>query len=320
MLSGGTQNLIVQFRRDDREYVLRRPSRHPRAGADDTMRREARVLAALEPTPVRCPRFVAVCTDSEVLGAAFYLMDPVEGVNINNGLSPVHAASAACRRRMGFEMVDAILALGAVDPGQVGLADFGKVEGYLERQVPRWRRQLEGYSECKGWPGLQVLPGVDEAGTWLEANCPSGFQPGLLHGDFHLGNVMFRSDGPQLEAIIDWELATLGDPLLDLGWLLVNWPRPDGSHHATQLIHPWEGFPTAQELIDRYAAGSPRDLTNITWYVVMACFKLAILLEGSHARACAGLAPKAIGDRLHRAALGLMGKAEHWMKTGGPEC
>jgi len=315
LLTGGTQNLLLQFRRGAREYVLRRPSRHPRPQAGETILREARVLAALAATPVRCPGFVAVCGDAQVLGAAFYLMDPVDGVNIANGLPALHAASPQWRHRMGLEMVDAILTLAAVEPAHAGLAGFGKVEGFLERQVPRWRKQLEGYAECKGWPGPQALPGVEAVGTWLDANRPANFEPGILHGDFHLANVMFRHDGPELAAIVDWELATLGDPLLDLGWLLATWPQPDGSHHTTQRIQPWQGFPEADELIERYATGSRRSLTHLPWYVVMACYKLAIILEGSHARACAGLASREIGDRLHHAAIGLMRKAEHWIET-----
>ena len=312
-LTGGTQNLLLRFRRDGRDYVLRRPSRHPRPGADETMRREARVLAALADTPVRCPRFIAACPEPEVLGAAFYLMEPVDGVNISEGLPAFHANSVDVRRQMGLEMVDALLTLGTVNHEAVGLADFGRVDGFLPRQVPRWRRQLEGYADCPGWPGPSCLPGVDDIGQWLQDHTPSHFTPGLQHGDFHLANVMFRRDSAELAAIVDWELSTVGDPLLDLGWLVATWPRPDGSHHARQLIQPWHGFPVVEELIERYAERSPREVSAIGWYVVMACYKLGIVLEGSHARACAGLAARDIGDRLHQAAVGLMRKAEAWI-------
>ena len=129
-LTGGTQNLLLRFRRDGRDYVLRRPSRHPRPGADETMRREARVLAALADTPVRCPRFIAACPEPEVLGAAFYLMEPVDGVNISEGLPAFHANSVDVRRQMGLEMVDALLTLGTVNHEAVGLADFGRVDAF----------------------------------------------------------------------------------------------------------------------------------------------------------------------------------------------
>ena len=313
LLAGGTQNLLLQFRRGNGDYVLRRPSRHPRLGANETMLREARVLAALAATPVRCPVFYAACPDPGVIGAAFYLMAPVHGVNASNGLPPLHAGSPAIRRRMGEQMVDAILTLASVNPQQVGLADFGNSEGFLVRQVPRWRKQYEGYAACAGWPGPASLPDVQIVGDWLEAHRPAHFTPGLLHGDFHIANVMFRRDSGELAAIIDWELATLGDPLLDLGWLVATWPQPDGSHHRPHLVHPWAGFPSAQQLIDRYAHGSPRDLSAIAWYVVLACYKLGIVLEGTHARACAGLAPANVGEELHGAAVGLLRKAARWI-------
>lgn len=315
VLSGGTQNLLLLLRKGGVSYVLRRPSLHPRANADETMRREARVLGALADTDVRHPKLIAACADPAVIGAAFYLMAPVDGVNISMGLPALHASDASLRRRMGFEMVDAIVALGAVDYLAVGLADFGKTDGFLERQVPRWRRQLESYHACAGWPGPRGLPEVDAVGQWLEAHRPATFTPGIQHGDFHLANVMFRHDGPQLAAMIDWELATIGDPLLDLGWLLATWPLPDGSRHGQKAIVPWDGFPRAEELVERYSAGSPRDTSQVNWYAVLACYKLGILLEGSHARACAGEAPEAIGQRLHKAAAALLQQAGQWIEA-----
>jgi len=314
ILVGGTQNLLLQFRRGDRSFVLRRPSRHPRPKADEAMLREARVLAALGTTDVRHPRFIASCADTSVIGTAFYLMAEVDGINVSTGLPALHASSPEMRRTMGFELIDAALALGAVDHVAVGLADFGKTDGFLQRQVPRWRAQLEGYHELPGWPGPAGLLEIDAIGRWLETHVPAHFIPGILHGDFHIANVMYRHDGPQLAAIIDWELATLGDPLLDLGWLLATWPKPDGTSYVSQPVQPWQGFPTAEELIERYAAGSPRDLTNVRWYGVMACYKLAILLEGTHARACAGKASKGAGKLLHDSANGLLLKATHWIR------
>jgi aminoglycoside phosphotransferase (APT) family kinase protein len=316
VLTGGTQNLLLLFRRGDRQYVLRRPSRHPRPTANHIIQREARVLAALANTPVRHPRFIAACADTDVLGTAFYLMAAVDGININTGLSAVHASSATLRRQMGFEMIDALLTLGAVDPKTVDLVDFGKVDGFLERQVPRWRKQLEGYAASPGWPGICELPEIDAIGLWLEAHRPKQFTPGILHGDFHLANVMFRRDGPELAAIIDWEMATIGDPLLDLGGMLAMWPLPDGTSHGLHLIQPWQGFPAARELVERYAASSPRDLSNVHWYAVMACYKMAVVLEGTYARACAGQAPDLMGQRLHGVAIGLLRRAAQGIQSG----
>ncbi len=309
LLAGGTQNLIVRFRRGTRSFVLRRPPVHPRPDGDKTMLREARVLKALATSSVPHPRLIAACADTSVLGAAFYLMEPVDGFNPSGRPLPArHAADAGWRRRMGFAMVDALLMLGEVDPEEAGLADFGKASNFLERQVSRWRAHLESYATMPGWPGPASLVGIDELGRQLEATRPQRFAPGLLHGDFHLANVMFAHDAPELAAVIDWELATLGDPLLDLGWLVTTWPDAGGRGTGTIHVTPWDGFPTAEELVERYRAGSSRDLSRLDWYVAMASYKLAVLLEASHARACAGRAPREIGDKHHASALRLVEK------------
>ncbi|MEP7101944.1 MAG: phosphotransferase family protein [Burkholderiales bacterium] len=317
VLAGGTQNVLLRFRRGECEFVLRRPSRHLRAKSNETMLREARVLGALAGTPVPHPTLIAGCADTEVIGAAFYLMEPVDGFNPGaSGLPQLHAGDRAMRRRMGFAMVDAILALGAVDHVAVGLSDFGLVDGYLERQVPRWRKQLDSYSALAGWPGPAAIPELQPVADWLEANRPATFTPGILHGDFHQTNVMFRHDGPELAAVIDWELATIGDPLLDLGWMLSAWPRPDGSHHSPNRLQPWDGFATADELIAYYAERSPRDMSHFRWYAVLACYKFGIILEGTYARACAGQAPVETGERLHRSTLALFKRAAEWIERG----
>ena len=307
LLAGGTQNLITRFRRGARSFVLRRPPVHPRPDGDKTIMREARVLRALAASPVPHPRLIAACGDTGVLGAAFYLMEPVDGFNPSGKPLPApHASDPEWRRRMGFAMVDALLAVGDIDPEQAGLADFGKPQNFLERQVPRWRAHLESYATLPEWPGPESLVGIDELGRRLESTRPQRFTPGLLHGDFHLANVMFASAAPEIAAVIDWELATLGDPLLDLGWLVTTWPDASGCGTGTIHVSPWDGFPTAEELVDRYRAGSTRDLTRIDWYVALASYKLAVLLEASHARACAGRAPRDVGNRHHASALRLV--------------
>ena len=307
LLAGGTQNLIMRFRRGERHFVLRRQPLHARPDGNKTIVREARVLGALASTRVPHPRLIAACGDTEVIGAAFYLMEPVAGFNPSGKPLPVpHASDAAWRHRMGFAMVDALLALGEVVPEQVGLADFGKPQGFLERQVSRWRAHLESYASYPGWQGPASLIGIDELGRRLEACRPAHFTPGLLHGDFHLANVMFASGSPELAAVIDWELATVGDPLLDLGWLVTTWPDATGQGTGTIHVTPWDGFPSAEALVDRYRAGSTRDLSCIDWYVALASYKLAVLLEASHARACAGRASRDIGEKHHASALRLV--------------
>lgn len=314
-LTGGTQNVLLRFGRAGREYVLRRSPAHPRGDGNATNRREARALRALAGTEVPHPTLIADCPSTDVIGAAFYLMEPVDGFNATIALPALHAGDAAIRRRMGFALVDGALALSRVDHRAAGLEDFGKPQGFLERQAPRWRALLESYNDYAGWPGPVGIPGIDAVSDWLVENTPTAFEPGLMHGDYHLANVMFRPDGPELAAIVDWELATIGDPLLDMGWLMATWPDADGVTTSEVAIRPWDSFPPIEELVAHYAAGSRRDTSNMLWYGVLGCYKLGLILEGTHARACAGLAPKATGDRLHRSSVKLFTRACGWLES-----
>lgn len=313
-LAGGTQNILLKFSRSGRAYVLRRPPPVLRANSNETMRREARVLAALKGTNVPHPELISACTDETVLGATFYLMEPIDGYNATTGLPEPFASSPELRHQMGLSLVDGIAALGAQDYVALGLTGLGKPDNYLERQVSRWKAQLESYAEFPEWDGLKDLPDVTHVGRWLEAHRPTGFRPGIIHGDYHLANVMYQFDAPQLAAIVDWELTTIGDPLLDLGWLLATWPDlSDKSSAGTVSVQPWEGFPSADELVARYAGQTTRDLSAIHWYGVLACYKLGIILEGTYARACAGKAPKETGDDLHRRTIWLLERAHRWI-------
>jgi len=313
LLAGGTQNLIVRFDRGGRDFVLRKAAPTAYANGNETMRREARVLAALANTDVPHARLIAACATDDVLGGAFYLMAPVDGFNVGTGMPEPHASSPALRHAMGLAMVDGLVALRQVDTPAVGLVNFGRTEGFLERQVSRWRSQLDSYARYAGWPGSTALPEVDAVGLWLEQHRPHHFQPGLQHGDYHLKNVLFRRDGPALAAIIDWELSTLGDPMVDLGWLLATWRDPDEAGHGSPIvIEPWAGFPTAAELVAHYAQRTGADVSQVPWYRVFAAYKLALLLEGSHARACAGLADAELGRRFHTNARNLLLRAARW--------
>ena len=312
LLPGGTQNLLYRFRRSGQCYVLRRPSLHPRPLAERIILREARVLGALADGAVPHPRLVALCETPDVLGVVFYVTEAVSGFNATVDLPQAFRVDAGRRHQLGLAMVDGLTALASVDPDAVGLGDFGKIEGFIERQVPRWSAQLESYGEYPDWPGPAGLGDVAGVGRWLEANAPSAIKPGLMHGDYHIGNVLFGEDG-SLAAILDWELSTLGDPLLDLGRLLAAWPEPDGSGPLSLTVSPWDGFATRDELIERYAAGTGRALDDLLWFEVLACFKLAIILEGTFARASAGLADPETGRRLHGSAAALMARAEQWL-------
>lgn len=295
LIAGGTQNFLVRLERSGTQYVLRRPPEHKRANSDDTMRREARVLAALAGTEVPHPGLVAACGDLGVIGAAFYLMEPIDGINVTLGL-PEAYADPTWQREMGLAMADGLVALGRVDPDAAGLSDLGRAAGWLERQVERWRAHLASYAALDGYPGPSI-PGVDEVADWLDAHRPASWQPGLIHGDYHFANVLFRRDRPQLAAIVDWELTTLGDPLLDLGHLLATWPQAGADLHS--MLNDAHGLPSRADVISRYAAGSTRDVDAVDWYQVLACYRLGIILEGTNARADAGLAPRDTGDRLH---------------------
>ena len=313
LLTGGTQNILLRFTRSGRDYVLRRPPLHLRANSNETMRREARMLAAIADTGVPHPRLIAACGDEAVLGAAFYLMEPIDGFNAVMGLPPLHAGSPAIRHRMGLALVEGIAGLAALDYRTLRLEGFGKPDNYLARQVARWQAQLTSYQEFAGWTGPDAIPGVAKIAAWLERHRPADAEPGIIHGDYHLSNVMFRPDGPELAAIIDWELTTIGDPLIDLGWLMATWPEPatgDGvSGDEAVAVEPWDGFPTSAELVEHYRSLTVRNLSAIDWYAVLACYKLGIILEGTHARACAGRAPRPTGDLLHAKTVGLFQRA-----------
>ncbi len=308
LLAGGTQNILLRFSRGGRACVLRRPPRHLRKNSNETMRREARVLGALATTDVPHPRLIAACPETDIIGASFYLMEPIDGFNPTTGLPEPHRSSSAMRHAMGLSLVDAIAALGRVDYRAVGLEGFGRPDGFLERQVERWRSQLASYRDLDGYAGPDI-PGIDRVASWLDRHRPTQWSPGILHGDYHLANVMFSPAGPELAAIVDWELSTIGDPLLDLGWLLATWPEGDSSPMGAAIVAPWEGFPPADELVARYRDGTTRDLSAIDWYAVLACYKLGIILEGTHARACAGKADRATGDFLHATTVALFERA-----------
>jgi aminoglycoside phosphotransferase (APT) family kinase protein len=311
-LKGGTQNLLLRFERGGRGYVLRRPPHHPRPEAAMGLAREARVLSALSVTAVPHPRLIATCADSEVIGAPFYLMEEVAGFNPCMGLPERHAHDPALRRQIGLSMAGGAASLAGVDAPAIGLADLGRPEGFLERQVRRWRGLLASYEKHEGWTGPSELPGILKTSEWLEQHRPPGFVPGLMHGDYHLSNVLIEPDTSRIAAIVDWEMVTYGDPLLDLGWLLATWPDERGISPVGLEVTPWSGFPSPAELIASYAAASGRDVRHIRWYAVLACYKLGIVQEGTHARACAGLAPRETGDRLHAATVRLLQRALAW--------
>lgn len=307
-LAGGTQNIVLRFSNGGRDYVLRHPPAKPRPNSNKLLEREIRVLSALKGSAVPHPEVVGACLDSAVLSGVFYVMDAIEGFNPTVAMASEAAASPAIRHRIGLEMIDGLVALADIDPTAKGLADFGKLDGFLERQVNRWASELESYGRFPGWQGPAALGDVAAVGKWLMDNLPPDMKPGVIHGDYHIGNCIFAEDG-RLNAIVDWEMATLGDPLVDLGRLLVSWPDDGPAKPQTMRVTPLDGFPSKAEMVARYAERSGRSLDYLPWFEVLACYKLGLILEGTYARAQAGLADMATGERLHRSAVSLLDEA-----------
>jgi aminoglycoside phosphotransferase (APT) family kinase protein len=303
LLAGGTQHLMLAFNRGSDRFVLREVEA-PRSG--EPLLREAVILSALDGTDVPHPSLRAAEPDPTVLGYCFAVMNFVDGLNLARGATPEAADAPAYWSAVGPAFAAALGRLGEVDPEAIGVSSLGRPDGFLERQVPRWLWQLERYDRYHGYPGAD-LPYVDEVARWLEARLPPDQRPGLIHGDVNLSNVLFGRERPSVCALVDWELSTVGDPLLDLGQLLVTWPDVAGQSVLGEIIsiHPSAELATAEAIVDAYQEACARDLTHLLWYEVLAAFRLGAILEGSRARACAGQGPVDIGAQLHAAAHGL---------------
>jgi aminoglycoside phosphotransferase (APT) family kinase protein len=288
-------------------FVLRRPSKHLRPGSNETMLREARVLTALDGSAVAHPQLYASCDDATVIGACFYVMASLEGFAPSQQLPGNYASDPHWRRSMGEELVRGAAALGTLDHEAVGLGDLGKPEGWHERQVERWRSQLDGYRSLPNYDG--ALPHVDAIGRWLNDHQPRDQRIGIVHGDFQFANVMFSLQAPRISGVVDWELTSLGDPMLDLGWILTSWWEDGDPEGKRPLVQPWQDFLSRAELVKRYGELSGRDMRDAPWFFTLACYKLACLLEGTYARSRQGQIPEHIGQSVHGYALWLMSKA-----------
>ncbi|MGW3955048.1 phosphotransferase family protein [Streptomyces sp. NPDC004752] len=275
LIEGGRSNLTYAVTDGRSTWVVRRPPLgHVLATAHD-MAREHRVISALYPTRVPVPRPMLRCEDPEVLGAPFYVMEFVEGTPYRTAeqLAPLGAART---RNAVLSLVDTLVELHAVDPAEVGLADFGRPEGFLDRQLRRWGKQLDSSRN-------RELAGIDELHAALGRALPNSPVPTVVHGDYRLDNVLIDADD-RITAVLDWEMSTLGDPLTDLG-LLVMYSLPLGLPGSpVSTTAEAAGHPAPAELIERYAARSGRDVSAVSWYTALAWFKLAVILEGIHYR------------------------------------
>jgi aminoglycoside phosphotransferase (APT) family kinase protein len=307
-LRGGMQNQVFLIERGSGHFVLRRPP-VAKPGVSKTMLREARVLQALAGTEVPHPAFYALCEDPDVIGASFYCMEPIEGFAPGGELKGNYATDASWRRAMGEEFVRAAAALASLDSDAIGLADLGKPDDWHARQVDRWRSQLEGYAASFTGYDPSELPHFNEIGRWLSDNLPSDRRIGLVHGDFQFANVMFSLKAPRISGVIDWELASLGDPLLDLGWVLASWTEDGDPPGRKPLVQPWADFLPRDDLVRLYGAATGRDMAEMTWFFALACYKLACLLEGTVAASRTGKVSADVGAHVHAYASWLTTKA-----------
>jgi aminoglycoside phosphotransferase (APT) family kinase protein len=278
-ITTGHSNETFLVRRGRHVWILRRPPRVPLAPTAHDMAREARLLRALASTAVPAPRLVAACLDADVIGAPFHLTERLDGWVIRD---TIPETLRACGAGVGGAFVHALTMLHAADWRALGLEDFGKPDGFLDRQVARWSAQLETYR-------TRPLSDMDAVASWLKAHRPPGESPTIIHGDYHLDNVIFAAaPPPRVAAILDWETATLGDPLVDLGLCTALWPDPaDDDLPFGQSISRAElggGIGTRAELANAYAAATGRPLAHLAYYQALGLLRLACILEGSWAR------------------------------------
>ncbi len=281
----GHSNVTYLVRRGEREMVLRRPPRPPLPPSAHDVLREARLLRALQDTPARVPRVLAVCDEESVIGSPFYVMELIDGDVIVTEI-PSAIDTPAERRRISEELIDALVEIHGVDWRAVGLEGFGKPTGYLERQL----RRFGGLWELNR---TREIPAVERVGAWLAENTPQSGPATIVHGDFRLGNTIFAPGAPaRLQGVLDWEMATIGDPLADVGYLCMMWTErgdPEkGLREALGAITRREGFPTREELIALYEERSGRSMRDLRWYTTLAVWKSVVFMEGNYKRAVAG--------------------------------
>jgi aminoglycoside phosphotransferase (APT) family kinase protein len=280
-VSGGSQNEIYELKRGDLHCVIRIPPPGAPPDRDKGILREWRIIEALDGTEVPHTTAIGVCEDQYVLGRTFYLMGWVDGwspMNTDGWPAPFDTDLEA-RKGLAYQLVEGIALLGNVDWRAKGLQDLGRPDGFHERQVDRWTAFLE---RIKG----RELPGFDEASAWLRARRPIDFIPGLMHGDYQFANVMYEHGAPaKLAALIDWEMGTVGDPKLDLGWVVQSWPEDRTKLNAKSAGYTkMYGMPSRDQVVAHYAEVSGRQVDDLDYYIVLAKWKLAVVLEQGYQR------------------------------------
>jgi aminoglycoside phosphotransferase (APT) family kinase protein len=281
----GHSNVTYLIRRGRTELVLRRPPRPPLPPSAHDVLREARLLRALRDTPARVPVVLAVCEDPAMIGGPFYVMERIEGDVMVTSI-PDSLDVPEQRRAIAAQLIESLAEIHAVDWRAVGLEGFGKPTGYLERQL----RRFAGLWEVNK---TREIPAVERVGGWLAENLPSSGPATIVHGDYRLGNTIFAPHAPaHLAAVLDWEMATIGDPLADVGYLCMMWTEKDdpkgGLREALGAITRREGFPTRAELIEDYERQTGRSMRDLRWYTTLALWKSIVFMEGNYKRAVAG--------------------------------
>jgi aminoglycoside phosphotransferase (APT) family kinase protein len=311
----GHSNHTFLVERGGVEMIVRRPPRPPLPPSAHDVLREARVIKALDGRGVRVPQVLAVGDDESVIGSPFYVMEKVEGEVVSDTLPAIFDSDIE-RRRMGEELIDTLVELHAADWRAAGLEGFGKPEGYLERQLRRFTGLWEHNK-------TREIDAVETVGDWLRDNLPESGSATVVHGDFRLGNTMFAPSTPAtLIAIFDWEMATIGDPLADLGYVCALWTQagdPSGGlrEHLGRVTRQ-PGFLTRDELVARYEDGSGRSMDNMRWYMTLAIWKSIVFMEGNYKRATSGATDDPYLKSFGEGVIELAGQAEELALGAGP--
>jgi aminoglycoside phosphotransferase (APT) family kinase protein len=311
MVGGGSCDVYAVTRGDARWVLRQAPPHRSSATAHDVLR-EYRFLDAIKDQPVRIARPVLACDDPAVYGGPFYLMARIDGVPVRSSIPEAWTTRPDEQPRALEELVDALAAIHAVDWDACGLGEFARTGPYLERQIGRWLSQLESYD---GRP----LPAAEQIGRWLAETLPPDQPPALAHGDYKLDNVLFaESASPELLAVVDWEMASIGDPLVDVAWSMIFHPGPEGTMPLGVAAPPAFDrslLPSAAALVARYGERTGRDVSRMDWYDVFSRWKLAIVLEGSYAKFLRGESKKPVHEFFGRQADQLLASAVAMVET-----
>lgn len=310
--AGGQSNPTYRIDTPGQSYVLRRKPFGPLLPSAHAVDREYRLIAALHPAGFPVARPYGLCMDDEVLGSAFYIMEMVNGRTLWDGSLP--DSTPAQRTKIYFAIVDTLAALHRIDPVAVGLGDYGKPGNYFERQVSRWTKQ---YVAAK----TDDIPEMDRLMAYLPASLPQQSAVSIVHGDYRIDNMIFAADEPRVLAVLDWELSTLGDPMADLAYLLMNWvTEPEGRSGVKGLDGPDSGIPTIAQMTERYCAAVGRsDVPDMNWYFAFNLFRLAGIVQGIKKRVIDGTASSAHAKTMGERAVPLAQAAWGFARAAGAQ-